>query len=496
MSAAIGLAAQALVRTSRLQFWARSYKGLEERPAVMTAPPTLSASLASTVNSRSGYQATHQWDHPSLQVLGTTLTALATDPTKRSTPGHITFADGVKQVSNAPISVYFATDAPEFELVIRGVGGTAVGGMINGKYISRNRQDYPAIINDGQPKYVKYSFGTDTLGYQITNATILAGGSGWTVGDVFSISGGTGTAATGVVTQVSAGAVVGASIQNPGDYSVLPTTTLATTGAGTGLTFHGRDAATATNRPIIGATRTARRMRRVRTIFHAPGQQFAGINIGAQDTLVPCPVSRRLPKICFIGDSITIGTYLLYAGAHMALAIAQMLGLDANFSVSAIGGTGWNKNNTAVSPNGPAWSDALRVADFISEAADIYIWMGSQNDTGNPALQAAVTATLNQVMAARPQSVHVVAGGIVASSTQWPYIRDGALAASDQRRLRTIDNSTLLSGTGSIGSETSTGNYSFYLSSDNSHIAQIGLDFYAEALAGQIGDALLSMIGD
>lgn len=75
---------------------------------------------------------------------------------------------------------------------------------------------------------------------KMTAATIAAGGTGYVVGDVVTVSGGTGTAATYTVQAVDAnGAVTSGSITAGGVYTavITGTTTGVTGGTGTGLTF-------------------------------------------------------------------------------------------------------------------------------------------------------------------------------------------------------------------------------------------------------------------
>ena len=75
---------------------------------------------------------------------------------------------------------------------------------------------------------------------KMTAATIASGGSGYVVGDVVTISGGTGTKATYTVEAVDAnGAVTAGSITTAGAYTavITGTTTVVTGGTGTDLTF-------------------------------------------------------------------------------------------------------------------------------------------------------------------------------------------------------------------------------------------------------------------
>jgi hypothetical protein len=74
---------------------------------------------------------------------------------------------------------------------------------------------------------------------RITSVAVNAGGTGYVVGDVLTVQGGTyAVQAVLRVTSVSAGAVTGVSVQEEGNYSVTPTNPAAVTGgSGSGATF-------------------------------------------------------------------------------------------------------------------------------------------------------------------------------------------------------------------------------------------------------------------
>jgi hypothetical protein len=64
---------------------------------------------------------------------------------------------------------------------------------------------------------------------RLANAlTVVAGGTGYSIGDVFSITGGTGSGGEGMVTAVAAGVVTAAKIINGGAYTVVPGAAAAT----------------------------------------------------------------------------------------------------------------------------------------------------------------------------------------------------------------------------------------------------------------------------
>lgn len=92
-----------------------------------------------------------------------------------------------------------------------------------------------AILDSSPVVDVKTS--TPALG--VVTVAVAAGGTGYSVNDILTISGGTSTrAATARVTSVSTGAVDGVELVDPGEYTVAPATSAAaTTGGGTGCTL-------------------------------------------------------------------------------------------------------------------------------------------------------------------------------------------------------------------------------------------------------------------
>lgn len=77
------------------------------------------------------------------------------------------------------------------------------------------------------------------VGGTAQSATIGAGGTGYSVGNVLTVSGGTAlTSAQFTVTAVSGGAVTAVRLSRPGHYTSTPSNAAATTGAGTGCTLN------------------------------------------------------------------------------------------------------------------------------------------------------------------------------------------------------------------------------------------------------------------
>lgn len=486
-----------LVRTTRgdrVKEWAKSFPGVKGVYPTMSSPPTMTMQGASsTVNAFTSGNVSHRFDNAALTHIGN---AVINDGTNRGVGSSITFADGSKQAGNSPIRTRFVTDAPAFEACFRGTQFAQIGLIVDGEWAFRSRQ--VVFPNDGNPHYVKFDFGTNTRTYTLAQVNKNAGGSGYVVGDTITLAGGTfSTAAMVTVIQVSAGAVAAIEVSNIGAYSVSTTTFTqgSTSGAGTGATF---------NAPVWSAQFAARKPRRIELIWHGSGQKFYGVNVDNQSSVLVYPTPTWQPKIAFIGDSITNGTYLDYAGGHMGMSIAQRLGLADKAEINAIGGTGWATVNTSVTPNGPAWSDAKRVADFIALNADIYVWWGSQNDGSNyTGVTSAIASVMRQVMAALPASYHISLSPIIVNGAAGDTLANTVEAAFQgltQSGKVAIINSTLqdvLNGTGKVTGETGTGNFDFYLSSDGAHPTQAGIDGpLGHAMAAQIANGITQLVNN
>lgn len=111
------------------------------------------------------------------------------------------------------------------------MSATAVGtiGSNNGN-VSMANNGVQLMIVDGTNGYIYIQ-----KPYILTQAAIFAGGTGYTVGDVLTVSGGTyDTQSQITVTSVSGGAVVGVSVTTAGAYVAPPSNPVSVTG-GTGL---------------------------------------------------------------------------------------------------------------------------------------------------------------------------------------------------------------------------------------------------------------------
>jgi len=448
----------------------------------MAAPPTITFGTGtSSVNGSYVNGATMANAQDSrLQCLG----SIFTDGTSgggypNRKPTHITASAGTKSGGTAPIRVRFMTDAPEIDVCFLDVAFSQFNVIVDGEIATRDKA--VTFTNSGNYRYIKVSFGANTTTYSKsqTNFAITAAGSGYAVGDIITLNGGSGgaggTPCTVKVTQVSSGAASGVDIVNSGAYTSQPTGTFSqasTTGSGTGFQ------ATA---QFFSKNYTTKKMREIELVYHEPCT-FMGIVTRADDTILPCVANSRLPKMAIIGDSITIGTYLEYGGSHIGATMAQILGLWDNCIISGIGGTGWNAGATP-------WSHANRVQDFIDYNADIYVFVGSQNDTAGATLEGKIRDTLNALMSARPKALIVGIGNVLGDSTSLANsIGNGFALAADQSRIRYCNNHT---PTKWIPSAYAT---DWAVTSDSSHLTQDGMDRFARIAAEAVWTSVSAMV--
>lgn len=473
----------------RLDWWSRSHRRSGDPYPVMATPPAITLSPRTST-----LIASNDWSNISVSAEDARLSyagagrALVGGNQAKGIGG--TLIDGS---TVGPLRVRFLTDAPAFEFTyasINGPGGVGPNVIVDGQYATRGTGGVPQNINSGQTMYEKVDFGaaSDPVNLYYSQVSIGAGGTGYAMGDVVTVDGGTFTRPARLrVIQLAGSAAFVFAVEDGGAYSVLPTTftTTALTGAGTAATF-------AT--PVVSRGFVGRRLRRIELMMQ--GLSLRGIIVKPQDTLLSWPVSPRAPRVMVVGDSQNAGTYLAYAGGNMAYSWAQRLGLHDALILSAMGGTGWVTANG----NSPAWSHANRVADVIAAAPDLLVYDGSQNDGSSSAVQAAVTATLNAVLGALPNLRVIVAGPVVNGTAAYMAgLVAGVAACVDPSRVRVIDPVAegWITGasTASVVAPTGTGNRDWYAASDTAHLSQAGADYRAAIMAERVAWAVQDMVG-
>jgi hypothetical protein len=463
--------------------WAQSFQGPQSRFSVMSNPPaiTFGGGSSSVNSSYVNGNTLYNGQNAVFTYSGSTFVAGTSAGYPIYTPSHITDANGAKGGGNAPIRVRFMTDATAFDLCFFDSLFGQFNLVVDGQLVAR---DKTAVFgNTGFFRYIKVDFGADTVTYSKaqTSYSITTGGTGHAIGDIITFNGSTanasGTPLTMKVAQISGSVVTGLDIVNKGAYTTQPSgtfTQVSSTGAGTGLSIGAN---------FFHLDHTTRKMRTIELIYSQPAV-FLGLVTLANDVVVPYRVTSNSPKVAFVGDSITNGTYLQYGGAHIGSSIAQKLGWWDKHIISGIGGTGWNAGSTP-------WSHANRVQDYINYNADIYVFTGSQNDTAGTAMEAKLTSTINSLMAARPNAYVVGIGNILGDSTTLANSIGNGYAAVDsayQSRLTYINNHTPNKWlqVGAVAQWTVTG--------DTNHLNQAGMDKFAEVSAHQIANALVTMI--
>lgn len=452
--------------------------------SVMSTPPTLTmgkTTQATVDTNKSNGAVTVSVHDPRIQLTHGTFANTETDLAKA--PAYITLSDNSKIGGLAGIR--FATDAPAFELCFKETNGGRFNILIDGQFAYRSEQI--RFANSGNRRYLKVDFGADVVTYSRpdTGVSITAGGTGYALGDIITLNGGTGNAAgtpaTVVVTQLSGSTVTNASMLNKGAYTTLPTGTFSqasTTGTGTGFTMTAN---------LFARNHSTRKMRNIEVLYNG-GNSFFGVVTTSQDTVTAYRTNPLSPKIVFVGDSQSAGTYYDYPGSQMGYRIGQKLGMTDNLIISAQGGTGWGKDNgTSLK-----WSDPRRIADFVSYQADIYVFIGSQNDTNNAELVSTITNTLNQIRAAVPNAYFIGIGNVAGNNADLANsIQAGFLAANRQNRVRFINNLVPNEWVNNANA-----NNLWIVTGDSAHYAQEGIDLFADIAANYISNALADMLKD
>ncbi|MFG1262371.1 SGNH/GDSL hydrolase family protein [Xanthobacter aminoxidans] len=472
-------------RFGRLDTWARQFNGLGRPFQVMSSPPTLTydrVNLGSNINTslnNGNYE--YYASNPSITYAGlTALVKTGSDPLAYNEPKDITLSTNAK----TPQTLWrmrFSTYAPKVDFVMHDVGGgytLLVDGELTTKLPIYGGQA-------GQARHLYCDWGADTVTYRLTsNFTISSGGTGHAVGDILTLDGGGATVNSApkvVVTAVSAGVVTAVKLTDPGSLASAPSVSpgaisqTATTGSGTGFTC------------VSGQQHNAHstiKLRKYELLINSCRLRGVILNPNAAAALyalLPYRLPAGQPKVVFVGDSICAGTYALYWGNTPASIAAKMLGLWDRHVVLAQGGTGWNTDNgTAL-----RWSDARRIADVVAFAPDLVVYVGSQNDVAGAPLTAAVTVTLNTLLAALP-NVRIVGAGNIALGVQATAdaIAAGFAAARDQSRVRFINNQNPKW----MPSETA-----WTIQNDTAHLNEEGCEMWGAQLAEGIAWAVCDM---
>ncbi|MBP1858851.1 SGNH/GDSL hydrolase family protein [Rhizobium herbae] len=446
---------------SRFHRWKLGFTALRAVPDVMASPPAISVGAAAAAS----------------LISGSTVPGCGKDDTRMTRLGG-TFEDSgaYKKGSRGGVRYRFIFDGTRFDYRIRSyLGQSSVTLYVDGRPVSKAlfSEEHPGL-NDDTEHFVLQDFGTDVPTYGLINPAILDAGSGYAVGDVVTLSGGTFiTAAQVRVTGVDAGAITAAAIHRAGVYSVAParTTQGSTTGSGTGATFT----------TVFGTLNTTKHVRKIEMILGF-GVRFGGINVDPGVSVLPWAENTQAAKLLIAGDSITQGFFNTWAGGNWSRQVAYMLGLEERFVQYGTSGRGFLKR-TRFSLDTPGIID---LAPDMLVIADGFNDMFQFSSLTGAALKAEITARLDELLKALPK-VRIV--GIspyydtTSSKACTAAIAAGYAAAWDKSRVRFYD----FAATGAYSASGA------FASTDATHPGQSGQDFLAATLAPPIANLFLSM---
>ncbi len=445
--------------------WARGYTVPLPMPSIMVSPPTITIGTSSAVSAITG-------------AANGTVNVARSDT-------RLTYSGGTGQSSGESGYYWWGGDwrggrvrfkhtGRRFEARIKSYYGFGFDVYIDDQLNSSGI--FPAGTSQTGNHLVLVDFGADTsVQYAIRVLSQGAGGSGYAVGDEITLAGGTSTtAAVVIVGAVSGGAITTAYVKTKGSYTALPSNAVAqafTTGSGTGATFN----------MIWNKTRSTIKERNIELVF-GNNVYFGGLNIDTNDSLTPWPLPGGAPMLQIRSDSFGDNGQTDYESGNLFDVMCHELGLWEKHQRVAKGGRGY----LAGSPfNTDAVAANAQAPDLILYGLGVNDQLTSQSSS---AVQAEVTARVNADHAANPDVLVVVMTGWQHTGTTYRNaIINGALAATDQTRVRYIDlqaSSIYLAASTAVP----------LVSSDGLHPHQEGHFVIGKILAPMVHAAFLNMM--
>lgn len=224
---------------------------------------------------------------------------------------------------------------------------------------------------------------------------------------------------------------------------------------------------------------------------------FGGIYLLPTDTIYALNIRR--PKVVVLGDSFVFGT----GATNQFTSFASQMGVNLGWDLRNCGegGTGW------LSPGDITYQMTIPeriTADVIPQNPDLILIGGGTNDTTTAnaaytaaALQAAVTAGLNTLRAALPNTPVVVLSAWVPGNTSSSAAARSAAGAAVLAgaaavpSVISIDTTNWVTGSGTVGAPAGNGSADILVSADGIHPTQFGHDHLATRIPSA---ALVSLI--
>lgn len=329
-------------------YWAA--RGGSSSPILAAYPSSLAAALidnstAGPISFRTNANVEFQINHTTSPVNYPTVTGGAT--------GKNAFMSVAGADANIPLTI--STKGTGAIDLAPGTGGVNISNGTTVTALTRTAAGSGYTTPPTWTASVSNTSGGTTASGSVTNigvvtATVSAGGSGYAVGNVLTISGGTSTtAATVTVATVSSGAVLTVTISNAGAYTAVPTNPAATTGgAGSGATF-----------TLSFGINNAFTITQAGTGYvEQPTITFSG---GGGSAAAAYAYVGAATSIKAIGGSPNSNSLQFFTPNGIGLAISDAGNVAVNYWSMKAGATG---GGTLLSPNGP---DANIVPAFSSK---------------------------------------------------------------------------------------------------------------------------------
>jgi len=293
---------------------------------------------------------------------------------------------------------------------------TAITGTVAGSYTTTPTFTISAPTTAGGTQ----ATGTVTM-QLLSSSTVASGGTGYTVSDVITLSGGTSTvSATVTVSAVSGGVVTAFTLTNAGVYTVLPTSPISTTGGtGTGFTITGTFGVRSAGFTITNAGSGYVEQP---TVTFSSGSATAYATVGSGtiirslgststqslDFYTPASLINSIP-VFRIRDNAGTGYFMMYNQSGSAALVAQG-GTNDNALISGNG-----SGSVRFTTNGTTQTEQMRVTHTASAVNYVQVTGGASGSPGTVTISAQGSST-DVDMALTPRGAGVLKFGTYTAS--------------------------------------------------------------------------------
>jgi hypothetical protein len=253
---------------------------------------------------------------------------------------------------------------------------------------------------------------------------------------------------------------------------------------------------------LLDFAKAGGRKQRTITVEDYGNMWFGGVSVDAASVLFAPPTTDRI-RVAFLGSSIESGGngFPLFGSPSWPEAASKLLGWSDPWNLG-IGGTGYINNRQGQYFNYEGHAD-----DAIKISPDIVVVGGPINDInyGATSITAAAVSLFRKLRAALPTTPIIAMGTFPASRGP------DAAAVSSEIAIQTAvsqlndpaiyfvplisgQDGAVITGTGRVNAPNGNGNADHYISTDGTHLTQMGNDYLAAQTAARIRSIFVNKI--